>query len=80
MVLSADASVGAVEAVIERIGGDLVERVDLFDEYQGSDNTKSLAFHIMYQSRDHTLTNEGVAEVHNKIVATLEEELGAHIK
>jgi len=70
-----------VQEIIERVGGQLVADVDLFDEYEPPDSAqKSLAFHITYQSLDKTLTDVAIAQIHNKIVAALKVELGAHLR
>mgnify|MGYP001619995707 FL=1 len=45
---------------------------DLFDIYE-KDGRKSLAFHLMFQSYDRTLTDEEVNSVMNKIIKALEE-------
>ncbi|MCD6284266.1 phenylalanine--tRNA ligase subunit beta [bacterium] len=63
--------------VINRVGGKIVRDVDLFDMYQGEkipEGKKNLAFHIIYQADDHTLTDEEINNVHNKIMKALEKE------
>ena len=60
---------------INAAGGKLVRDVDLFDIYEGEevpDGKKNLAFHIVYQADDHTLTQIEIEEAYNKIVAALE--------
>ncbi|MEE8504307.1 MAG: phenylalanine--tRNA ligase subunit beta [candidate division NC10 bacterium] len=72
-----------VEAAIRRTGGALVETVDLFDVYRGEpipDGKKSLAFSIQYRSGDRTLTDEEVSTVHERIVQTLERNLGGILR
>ncbi len=64
--------------VINRAGGVLVQDVDLFDIYQGdkiSQGRKNLAFHIIYQSSQKTLSSKEITEVHKKIIRALEENL-----
>lgn len=61
---------------IETAGGLLVRDVDLFDIYEGEElpeGKKNLAFHIIYQAEDKTLTSKEVDAVHQKIIKTLEE-------
>lgn len=72
--------------VIEVAGGELVRDVDLFDIYEGEDevseggerswpeNKKSMAFHIVYQAKDRTLTAEEIERIHNKIIKALEKD------
>ena len=62
--------------VIETVGGKLVSDVDLFDIYEGEEipeNKKNLAFHIIYQSNERTLTNAEVNRLQEKIIKALEE-------
>jgi phenylalanyl-tRNA synthetase beta chain len=62
---------------------DLISSVELFDSYQGDnlgDNKKSLAFHIVYQSADRTLTAEEIDKVQAELIARLENKFGAQIR
>ena len=62
--------------VIEVAGGSLAIDVDLFDIYEGeeiSDGQKNLAFHIIYQAQDRTLTSIEVYKIHQNIIKALEE-------
>jgi len=64
-------------------GGELVENVTLFDMYQGeqiSTGYRSLAYSIVYRSKQKTLTDEEVNEVHQRIIKSLEEEFGAGLR
>ncbi len=72
-----------LEAVIRRSGGALIESVSLFDVYRGEpvpEGKKSLAFSVQYRSVDRTLTDEEVAATHEKILQTLERDLGAVLR
>ncbi len=63
--------------IINRAGGKLIKDIDLFDIYEGKEITaekKNLAFHIIYQAEDRTLSSEEIDKVQNKIIKTLEEE------
>jgi phenylalanyl-tRNA synthetase beta chain len=63
---------------INRAGGKIIKDVDLFDIYGGdeiSQGKKSLAFHIIYQSPERTLSSKEIKEVQKKIVRALEENL-----
>ena len=62
---------------IETAGGILVKDVDLFDIYEGEElpeGKKNLAFHIIYQAKDRTLSSKEIDELQNKIIKALEEE------
>ena len=68
-----------VEEVLRKIqknGGDLVKDVDLFDIYEGEsieEGKKNLAFHIIFQSEDKTLSSQEIDLLQNKIIKALEE-------
>jgi len=70
-----------VEEVLNKVevaGGHLVRDIDLFDIYEGEElpeGKKNLAFHIIYQAEDRTLSSEEIDQVHQKIIKTLEEEI-----
>jgi phenylalanyl-tRNA synthetase beta chain len=69
-----------VEATIRQAGGDLLARLRLFDVYRGGqvgEGKKSLAYSLVYQAQDRTLTDKDVAEVRTKIVRRLESDIGA---
>lgn len=56
--------------IVRNIGGDLVENVELFDQFKHpkrSENAESYAFHIVYRSLERTLTDEEVTAIHQQI-------------
>lgn len=60
--------------IIEKTDKTLINNIELIDEYTGSkiDNDKrSITFSITYQSSDHTLTDEEVSEIHQKVIENL---------
>ena len=72
-----------VREVILRAGGELLRRVELFDVYRGEPvppGKKSLAYSLTYQAQDRTLTDQEVAQVQERIVRCLAEELGARLR
>jgi phenylalanyl-tRNA synthetase beta chain len=72
-----------VERVIYRAGGELLEDVRLFDFYRGEQigvGKKSLAYSLVYQSPERTLTDEQVAEVRQRIIGALAQELDAELR
>ncbi|MFC2007538.1 phenylalanine--tRNA ligase subunit beta [Chloroflexota bacterium] len=61
----------------------LVTEVTLFDVYSGEPvppDKKSLAYRVIYQSAEHTLTDEEVDRVQKKILERLSRELGATLR
>jgi len=69
-----------VEEVLNKIeiaGGELVRDIDLFDIYEGEElpaGKKNLAFHIIYQALDRTLTSEEIDGIQKEIIEALEGE------
>jgi phenylalanyl-tRNA synthetase beta chain len=61
----------------------LISDLILFDVYSGKQvatGKKSLAYRLVYQSPEHTLTDEEVNKVQEKILARLVKELGATLR
>ena len=76
LVMPTDVDAGQVTRLILRHQG--VDRADLFDIYAGenlAEGTKSLAFHVYFQARDRTLTNEEVNRSLDGLLRILEREL-----
>ena len=72
-----------VEATIWKAGGNLLREVRLFDLYHGEQigaGRKSLAYRLVYQAVDRTLTDEDATTLRTKIVKTLERELSATLR
>jgi len=75
VVVDDDVLAAEVEAAVTEGGGDLLERVTLFDVYRGEqvgEGKKSLALRLDFRAPDRTLTDEEVAERR----AAIERELG----
>ncbi len=80
-----DESVAAarVEGLIRQTGGKSVSAVRLFDVYRGDQigaGKKSLAYNLTYQAPDKTMTDAEAAQIRNKIVKRLEQEVGAKLR
>jgi phenylalanyl-tRNA synthetase beta chain len=76
-------SVSEIKKVINQAGKDLLESVELFDEYRGENvpqGKRSLAFRLVYRSRDRTLTDTEVEPVHQKVRDTLVEKFGVSLR
>lgn len=72
-----------IEAVIRKAGKDLIAGLRLFDLYRGGQvgsGKKSLAYSIVYQAPDRTLTDKDVGKIRHKIITLLERELGAELR
>jgi len=70
--------------LVRDIAGDLVEQVELIDEYANAEkfgaDKKSYAYRITYRSSDRTLTNEEVDVLHKKIEGETAKEFGAVVR
>ena len=81
LVVSADVPAGRVLEIIS--GHRLVERAELFDVYMGENipsGTKSLAFHVYFQSHERTLTAEEVNRSLEGLLRNLERQVGASLR
>ncbi len=68
-----------VERVIRNNGGDLLERLSLFDEFRGQGlpaGTRSLAWRLTFRDATRTLRDKEIEGRTNKILRALEGELG----
>ncbi len=76
-------SVAEIERAITKAGGELLESVELFDEYRGEnvpEEQRSLALRLVYRVSLRTLTDEEVEPVHEKIRETLMEKFGVSLR
>ncbi len=76
LLCDADLPVAEIEAVIRKAGGKLLENVQLFDVYQGSQieaGKKSVAFSLAFRSSEGTLTDEQIEPAFKKIFRDLNE-------
>jgi phenylalanyl-tRNA synthetase beta chain len=78
-----EVEVGALVAVAREAAGPLLREARVFDVYRGeqvSENRKSVAIHLEFQSPERTLTDEEAAELRGRIVAALAERYGAELR
>lgn len=82
MLCDADIPVGELEQAIVSGASRLLERVELFDVYQGEQipaGKKSVAFSVSLRSAEGTLTDEQIEQTSSRIIAKLEK-LGAELR
>jgi phenylalanyl-tRNA synthetase beta chain len=82
-VVDREVRAGAVRALLREAAGDLLERVVLFDVFEGGslpEGRKSLAYALDLRAPDRTLTDEEANEVVDRIAARLAEDLGAELR
>ncbi len=82
MLCDCDIPVGNLEKAISQGAGRLLEKIELFDIYQGAqipDGKKSVAFSVYLRSADSTLTDKEIEDVSTKIIKKLES-IGAELR
>ncbi len=81
LIVDRDTLAGDIQRVIE--SGALVREARVFDVYAGDQvppGKKSVAFAVVYQSDDHTLTDEEVAKAQRKLLERLRREFSAELR
>jgi phenylalanyl-tRNA synthetase beta chain len=82
-VVDADVAAGVIQRAIEETGGDLLDRVVLFDVFEGEpvpEGRKSLAFALEFRAPDRTLTDEEAERAVHAIVERLAQDFGAELR
>ncbi len=83
VVVDERVTAGEIEAILRKAGGELLAEARLFDLYRGDPipaGKKSLAFSLVYQAPDRTLTDPEAARLRARIVKALETEVGAALR
>jgi phenylalanyl-tRNA synthetase beta chain len=83
MIVAEDLTHEKIEEVIFHPPEPLLERVEFFDLFAGSEigkSKKSVAYRLTYRDRSRTLTNEEVNAAHAKIRERLRSDLGAELR
>ena len=72
-----------LEDIIRKQGSNLLDSIKLFDVYKGSqipEGKKSVAYALSYRAENKTLTDVEVNKTHDKIIRSLEHQLGAELR
>ena len=83
VVVPTEVTAGQIEAAIRAMKIPLLSRITLFDVYEGGQvgsGKRSLAWSLIFQASDRTLTDKEVNELHAKIVAEVGRRFGAEIR
>ena len=81
LVLPGSVTAGAVEAVLRREGGRLLERLDVLDEYRGAGlpaGTRGVTWRCTFRAPDRTLTEREAVEVLERMLRAAEADLDVH--
>ena len=68
---------------LRRAAGELLESLSLFDVYRGTgipEGTRSLAYRLRFQAPDHTLTDEEVGAVRQRLIDAVTKEHKAELR
>jgi phenylalanyl-tRNA synthetase beta chain len=74
---------GALQEQIRKVGGPDLVSVEIFDRYEGRgipEGRVSLAFRLVFQRADRTLTDAEVTRVTERVVTALTERFGAELR
>jgi phenylalanyl-tRNA synthetase beta chain len=83
VVVSTEVSAAQVSRAIEAVRPPWLKRVALFDVYEGAQvgaGRKSLAYGLLYQADDRTLTDAEVNRAHAEVIERIRAELGAEVR
>ena len=83
VVVPTEVTAGQIEAAIRAMKIPLLSRITLFDVYEGGQvgsGKRSLAWSLIFQASDRTLTDKEVNELHAKIVAEVGRRFAAEIR
>ncbi len=82
-LISKDTKSEAIEEIIRKMGGELVESIELFDMYEGKKIKKmqrSLAYSVLYRSREKTLTDDEINKIMEVTIETIKKECNATLR
>ena len=75
--------VGPVMEAMKQAAGRMLEDIQLFDVFRGVQvglGNKSAAFSLAFRAEDHTLTDEEIQRLMNKVLKACKEQFGAEIR
>jgi len=83
LLVDKDVPVAELEKTIKKASGDILESIELFDVYEGSqipEGKKSVAYSIFFRAPDRSLAAEEINKVFSKITKDLEYKNGASLR
>lgn len=83
IIIDEDIPASEIMEIIKAFPSELIEKVSVFDYYKGGnipEGKKSLAFGIMYRSKEKTLTDEEVEKLHSSLVEHIIQKTGGELR
>jgi phenylalanyl-tRNA synthetase beta chain len=83
LIVERDRPAGEVLAAIRESGGSQLVSAEIFDRYRGPgvpEGRQSLAFRLVFQRADRTLTDDEVSAAVDRVVRTLERRFGGKLR
>lgn len=83
VLVDRETEVGRIAEAIKEAGGELVEKLELFDVYTGEqipEGKKSVAYSLTLRSKERTLVDEEANRLIQNILANLRDKLGAKLR
>ncbi|HWR57602.1 MAG TPA: phenylalanine--tRNA ligase subunit beta [Thermodesulfovibrionales bacterium] len=83
LVVDESASASGIMDLMRSYRSELIEDISIFDFYKGKnipEGKKSLAFAIRYRSKDRTLTDSEIEELHKRLVEYVVEKTGGIVR
>ncbi|MCL6458828.1 MAG: phenylalanine--tRNA ligase subunit beta, partial [Gorillibacterium sp.] len=83
VVVAMTVSAGDILAKAREVAGDMLENSGIIDVYIGErlgEGRKSIALTLMYRNRERTMTDEEVADLHGRVLASLEQTFAAELR
>lgn len=83
VLLDRDQPAGEVVEVVGKVAGADLVSVEIFDRYEGKgipEGRVSLAFRMVFQRSDRTLTDAEVTKTANRVIRALTERFGAELR
>jgi phenylalanyl-tRNA synthetase beta chain len=78
-----DVAAGAVLESIRKLAGNALTSATVFDRYEGKgvpEGKVSLAFRLVFQRTDRTLTEQEVAKTTERVVDALKQDFGGELR
>ncbi len=82
-VMPKDLAVSEVETEMRKVGGELLKEVRVFDVYEGTGlqpGQRSVAFRLLFQSKDATLEDAQINELRDKVVKATSDKFGISLR